>query len=366
MLTNAGGRLPGDVFVAKLTDEGSSGAWGWALRAGGLAYERANALAVKDGRVYVGGYFDGPTAAFGGATLTSSGNRDAFVARITDGGTAGQWTWAQKADGLGAEVVTALAVGSGGVYVAGHFNGPTAGFGAVALTSEGIMDGFVAKLTDQGSSGAWGWVQQVGGRGADVPQAVTVDGGTLYVAGYITSDSARFGPTVLVKAGAAGLFVAALADGGATGAWAWGQQGGGAGDDRAVTLARHGSTLYVGGSAGSRTVRFGSHAVTKGGTGPDYSSGFLAALGETPPVVPGEEGCGPLTLWPNPAHDSVRLGGAVTGPLHVVDAVGRLVRTLTLEAKAAGQDSRVLDLRGLPVGVYVLRTGCQQKRLVVD
>ncbi len=59
----------------------------------------------------------------------------------------------------------------------------------------------------------------------------------------------------------------------------------------------------------------------------------------------------PLTLFPNPAHGSVRVDGIVaTTPVEIVDGLGVLVGRRTLSSAS------VLDVRDLAPGVYVLRS----------
>ncbi|GAA4055720.1 hypothetical protein GCM10022409_48750 [Hymenobacter glaciei] len=73
-----------------------------------------------------------------------------------------------------------------------------------------------------------------------------------------------------------------------------------------------------------------------------------------------------LLAYPNPAHDAVRValpGTAPAAPLHLFDALGRLVRTQP--APAAGTEA-TLSLTGLPAGLYVLRCGTLHQRLTVE
>jgi len=71
-----------------------------------------------------------------------------------------------------------------------------------------------------------------------------------------------------------------------------------------------------------------------------------------------------FTLAPNPAGGQVWLRGAGAGVVTVLDARGRVVRTVERRSAAAAQDVPV-DLRDLPAGVYVVRCGEVMKRLVV-
>ena len=146
-LTNAGNAGSADVFVAKLTDAGSTGSFAWAQQAGGTGYDAPYALAVSGNNVYVAGTFASSTVGFGSATLTNAGSYDVFVAKLTD---AGNFGWAQRAGGTGREEAYALAVSGTSVYVAGTFDSPTANFGTTTLTNPnpGTRAGFLAALTD--------------------------------------------------------------------------------------------------------------------------------------------------------------------------------------------------------------------------
>ena len=57
-----------------------------------------------------------------------------------------------------------------------------------------------------------------------------------------------------------------------------------------------------------------------------------------------------LSIYPNPATDRISVNGA-DGPVELYDATGRLIQT-----QAMGQ-STTLDLRSLPAGIYLLRSG---------
>ena len=70
-----------------------------------------------------------------------------------------------------------------------------------------------------------------------------------------------------------------------------------------------------------------------------------------------------FTLAPNPAHRTVRLTNAPAGPVTLLDAVGRTVRTAAI---APGQAEATLSVEGLPAGLYVVRAGQQARRLVVE
>ena len=361
-LTNSG---PGNVniFVAKLTDAGSTSAWIWAQQAS-TTVAAATALAVSGSSVYVAGHFSSATT-FGTTTLpNTSSSLDAFVARLTDAGSTSTWAWAQRGGGSGGDFVKGLAVGDSSVYVAGTYEGTTAEFGATTLTS--ATPGrtvFVAKLTDAASAGTWTWAQQASGGGGGAATALAVSGSSVYVTGNYGPPALDFGPISLpISAASSGeVFVAKLADGGNTSAWVWAQRGDGLGRNVATALAVSGSKVYLAGSFSGSETHFGSIRLV-GFTGFINTTGFLASLTDPLLSIPAELPSVPFTLAPNPAHHTATLTGLLTeATATLFDALGRAVRTAPLSAGAA-----TLDVRGLPAGVYVVRAGAAARRLVVE
>lgn len=70
-----------------------------------------------------------------------------------------------------------------------------------------------------------------------------------------------------------------------------------------------------------------------------------------------------LTLWPNPAHATTYLGGALPlTPVRVFDSLGREVLHLTTDATGAA----ILPIATLAPGVYSVRAGDAARRLVVE
>ncbi|QIL78369.1 T9SS type A sorting domain-containing protein [Hymenobacter sp. HDW8] len=131
----------GDVFVAKLTDSGPSSAFAWAQAVGGPLGEGATALTVRGPHLYVAGQVGrGPS----GADPTA-----VYVAQLTDAGSSGAVQWTQQAGGTGPDAARALAIAGTRVYVAGAFTGPQARFGEHSLRTDGSGEaGFLAALTE--------------------------------------------------------------------------------------------------------------------------------------------------------------------------------------------------------------------------
>ena len=272
VLTSAGGY---DLFVAKYSPV--SGGFEWAIRTGGNGYDEVRAVAVSGTGIYIAGFTQSALINFGPSTLGATGGSDGFVAKLTP---AGNFVWAEQVSGDGTDEVLALAIDGPNVYVGGSFTSNRVAFGSRTLTNTGIInagysDGFVAKLTDAGTSASFAWAQKLGG-GANNDQvtALAAMGTGVYVGGSFRL-SAAFGPITLTSLGFQDVFVGKLLDAGSTSSFAWVQRAGGAGgDDVAQALALSGTRVYVAGYFDSSTAAFGPATVARAG---GYD-GFVAQL----------------------------------------------------------------------------------------
>lgn len=414
-------------YVVKLTDNGTSGAFVWGERLGGNDMDNVSALAANATGVYAGGMFIG-TATMGSFTLSSAGLRDGFVARLTDAGSTATVSWVQAVAGSQADEVWGLALNGSSVYVAGPFNS-SARFGSLTLSGAGNFDGFVAKLTDSGTAGTFNWAQRVGGYGDDYVSRIVAAGSDLYVVGafaqYYNSSTAELGPFTLTSAGNGDGFVAKLTDAGTAGTFRWAQRLGGADADYAGAVAVRGSEVLVAGTFNSPTASFGSLSLTRTGTQRDLFLLRLTDAGTTTTVRWAQQVAGggfydvvqelgttsnsvfmagavqlptsfgalsvtgytaspaafvaeladqtlaaksarttALALFPNPAHDAVRVRvPAGAADVTVLDLLGRPVRTVPTRP---GQAETVVSLRGLAAGSYLLRSGLATGKLVVE
>jgi len=193
------------------------------------------ALAVRGADVFVAGGFTITGLNWGNTafvTNSSFGNSDGFVAKLTDLGSSVSYGWLQRAGGSGYDLIEGLAVSGSSVYVAGTFNGAAA-FGGTTLSSLGSRDGFVAKLTDSGNSSTFGWVQRLGGTGVEEAHKVAAASGNVYVTGN-TTGTVTLGNTTFSSSGGTDGMVAKLTDAGSSSSFGWVQLLKGSGNEVAL------------------------------------------------------------------------------------------------------------------------------------
>ncbi len=242
-----------DVFLAKYD---TGGHYKWAISMGGPRISGSNngadignAVAVDTaGNAYITGSFrnrvdfdPGPDTAI----LTGVGD-DVFVAKYDANG---QYLWAKRMGGAGADVGNGLAVDAPGtVYIAGIFRGSTADFDPGPDTfnlTDARQDVFLVKLD---ASGNFVWASQMGGSASDGAWAITLDAAAnVYLTGNFASISADFDPgpdTAMLYSATGRLWVAKYNAGGK---YLWAKNMGGSstfGRAIAVDVAR---SVYVAG-----------------------------------------------------------------------------------------------------------------------
>lgn len=278
-----------DGFVAKWS--AAANRFVWAQRIGGSAPDGAAGVAVNGTNVYVVGSFLSPQLSVGASPVPlrpSGGGYDAYVVKLTDAGTSGAYAWGLRAGGFFYDGALGVAVNGPSVYVAGYVgNTSNLTFGALAQpqhpASSGGNDGFVAKLTDAGATGAFNWVQTVAGAQSEYVAGVAVTGSGVYALGGFTSATALVGGLALPNAGgtarALDTFVAKFTDAGASAGVAWAQRMGG-GTVTPLALAVDGPRVYVAGKFYG-TAQFGATALAAYGGSSGFVTGFVARLTDT-------------------------------------------------------------------------------------
>jgi hypothetical protein len=143
-LANAGSS---DFYVAQLN---GAGQWGWATRAGGAGIETGTHLVADGrGSVYVMGYYEGAALPIGATLLPYQGTiHDWYVAKLA--AATGAWRWAVRAGGTENDVSMGLTVDSRqAVYVAGYYQSPSLSLAPLTLPGNSNFangSGFLARL----------------------------------------------------------------------------------------------------------------------------------------------------------------------------------------------------------------------------
>jgi hypothetical protein len=162
---------------------------------GGTGDDAGNGIAVDgNGFAYVTGYTDSPPATWpvpAPALFGPLGGIDAFVTKVDVSGMFLQWT--DFIGGLGTDVGQAIALGAGGVYIAGSTSSPTfPAFNFQAAYGGGASDGFAARFNPV--NGALLNSTFLGGRGNDAGFGIAVDNASnVYVTGYTSSPPGTWG-----------------------------------------------------------------------------------------------------------------------------------------------------------------------------
>jgi hypothetical protein len=278
----------GEAFVAHLD---STGNFAWAMSSAGSGTSTAEIRSMatdSNGRVVMAGFYAGSVTFGSGlnaSTLSSSsGTRDALIWVVDNAGTTA-WTKGYGSNDF--DQATAITVdNSNNIYVAGAFSGTVAfstGVFPQQITSTGLYDSFVIKLTP---SGGLGWVAAFNGTsGAQQPGGIGIDTAShVVVAGWFEGTvDFNPGPTtgLLTSAGAQDVYLATLDS---FGNFVTAKRAGGANSDLAYGLAVNSAgTLAVTGDY-TGPASFGTTSVPSVGT----KSIFVAtvAASTTPPPQP--------------------------------------------------------------------------------
>ncbi|WP_400190338.1 T9SS type A sorting domain-containing protein [Hymenobacter sp. B81] len=226
------------------------------------------------GSVFLVGTFRG-TVSFGSHSLTSPGGA-CFIAKWRPGT---GFHWAQRLD---VSTVANVSFNGAALYVAGSYAAPTATLGPLTLTSAGGSDGYVARLTDLGSTCSVEWAQSLGGPADDQILTMAHRGQSVFVGGDFASSTLTLGSLSLLNSspGSTDAFVAKVADAGTAGEPYWAERIGGPGRDYVGALAVDNVRLYVGGGFYGATTTIGSTILTNTSTSPALatSDAFVARL----------------------------------------------------------------------------------------
>lgn len=158
-VANLTSAVSGENFISKFD---SSGNYLWAKRLGGSGADRGMNIAVDGfGNIYSTGYFNGTVDSDPGdgvVSLASDGSSDIFISKLD---TSGNYLWAKRLGGLGADRGVNIAVDSiGNSYSSGYFSRTSGdmtvstdfdpGDGVANFISTGGYDVYILKLTSLG------------------------------------------------------------------------------------------------------------------------------------------------------------------------------------------------------------------------
>lgn len=226
----------GDLFLAKLDGAGN---FLWATQAGRTNTGYWAALKVDgSGDAWWSGTFGGRLN-LGTNSLVSAGGSDLFLARMSS---AGSVLWAGRYGGANDDQVWSLALEPGGanLYLAGTFRTNTT-FDATNLTGSGFSDGFVTKLS---TNGTVQWALAVVGSGFDETLGVAADAGGVYLTGSSSGTNFTVGALAITNLNGGGYGY--LARVGSNGTPGWLRRLNDSGGGHAVTVDPAGNPIVAG------------------------------------------------------------------------------------------------------------------------
>jgi hypothetical protein len=181
-LTGAG---TGDIFIASLT---STGNHRWSKGFGGTSSDHGKDVKVDAAsNVYLTGYF-WTTVSFGGATFTSKGGPDVFIASFN--ATSGAHRWSKAYGSTFDDRGYGLAIDSqGNSYLAANFF-YTVNFGGGPYISKGKHD---VVLVSHNSAGSYRWSRQFGDIGDEYAYGMAISKAGFLALGGAFQNTADFG-----------------------------------------------------------------------------------------------------------------------------------------------------------------------------
>lgn len=250
-ITSTGGT---DIFLAKFDN---TGAFQWAVRAGGSSQDIGYGVAEAGNDVYITGYFRNTASFSSNTSLVTAGDNDIFLAKYTSTGTL---QWARRGGGTLSDISQGVAISNSGVCITGsanpgtftpgviNFNTPSASGSNEITIPAGNLNIIVAQFD---FSGNFQWARRGGGGGLASGSGIASSGSDIYVTGYFRSvanfnNPSAFGSNEVFSVGTLqDMFLAKYSD---TGTFRKAIRGGGAAEDYGWSVAASGSDIYVGGN----------------------------------------------------------------------------------------------------------------------
>ncbi|MEM7039450.1 MAG: T9SS type A sorting domain-containing protein, partial [Bacteroidota bacterium] len=318
----------------------------------GRFFDRGEALAtIGDSMYLMGGIFQ-DTCYFRDSTLYKITNfeDDVFISAYDD---SLHYRWVVQGSGPGKDDLDALvADAQGNIYAGGRFD-TSFSMGGINLTSQGNLDGYVAKLDMQGNVL---WVRSMGGPRFDAVKDIELkSNGNLVVTGYFQGEM-TFGNTTISGSDSLDqqVFIMELDP---NGDMVWLNQGGGISLDAgaAIDVDANGYTYVLG--TYNQSANFGQANLTSQGSDDIFlirmaPDGAVSAEGPQSP----EEVTG-LAAFPNPASQEITLrfslDKAADVKIQLRDIQGKVVKQLVTDRRyVPGTHHLRVSLDELRSGMY--------------
>ena len=318
----------GDFWVVKLD---ATGAIQWEKALGGSAQDWPSSIALcDDGGYLIGGY----TASNDGDVTGLHGNVDGWLVKLDD---TGDLVWQRTLGGSGQDRIYCVqaAPGQGSILLC-H----TESNDGDVTGNNGGADCWVVRLD---SVGDIVWQQALGGSGNELSGWIV----PLQEGGYVgAASTTSMDGDVTGFHGTAGtdIWVFGLNE---SGTLQWQRAYGGNGSDEVPTIeqALDGGFFLAGYSTSGNG---GSGDVSSGANG--GADNWVARLEAQNVWIP-ERNATSIALFPNPAHDVVRINTpAKAGRWTLSNALGE-----TLRSERTATSEQVLDLTGLQPALYTVR-----------
>ncbi len=268
-----------DLFVAKFSP---AGAFVWDKYVGDANSQTLADVAVDGAdNIIVTGSF-ATSLNLGGATLTSSGPSDNYLAKFS---AAGAHVWSKN---FGDALIDAIdADTAGGCVLAGFITG-TVDFGGGALTTAGGQDVVVARFDPSGNHL---WSKRFGGVGTQRCTAVKYDDRDAIMISGLASSSIDFGGGTLTSAGQSDIFAARFSS---AGVHEWSRLFGSTSPDQSFAVTTFSSHFAIVAGEFATSINFGGSTLINAMSGMwdiciarfGLDEPFITAVDD----VPGDEG----------------------------------------------------------------------------
>lgn len=335
-----------DVFIAKYDTAGNP------IWAKGFFSSGYGPLIASDkyGNAYITGYFSTPTITIGAYTLTNHGNNNIYVAKYN---AIGNVLWAKgETWGTGDDEGTSVATDtSGNVYITGFFSSSLLIIGSDTLKSVN-GDIFIVKYNANGNV-LWAKSRSGNVTNWDKPASIAVDNaGNAYIAGYFSSDTVIFGPSILTNIG---MFLAKYD---ANGNALWGKDAIGGSKATSVSADNLGN-VYVAGYFGSDTLGFDSSILLN-----DTTSSFdifIAAINSITGVENIANQNDNIFIYPNPSNGKFIVkedeAQMTNHKLEIYNVFGEKIYSTLISS----QSNNNVDISSQPKGIYFVKVQSADK-----